>query len=149
MELTPQYRARLSTAWWSKVILAGASLLSLLILICDFDWWGALIVAGVVAVTFFEFRVYRYFATGDPRAPGLGFRNQACFAAAILMYGLYHALFPQPLQSVLPQWYLDFIGADSVDYLQGTIRDGYLVVGIVGGLSQFWLAWYYRGAKDA
>ena len=59
-------------------------MISVLILPFDFDWWSALIVAGVVTVTFFEFRVHHYFLTGDPRAPDLGFRNQSCFAAAIL-----------------------------------------------------------------
>jgi hypothetical protein len=147
MELNPKYPARIKTAWWSKTILASAAVVSVLILLCDFDWWGLLIVLGILTVTFFEFRVYRYFLTGDPRAPDLGFRNQGCFAAAIMIYGLYHAMHPEPIQSVLPQWYLDLINDQAEDYIQSTIRYGYLIVGGLGGLSQFWLAWYYRSAK--
>jgi hypothetical protein len=146
MEFTQQYRGRITAAWWSKTLLAIAAVISVLLLPFGFDVWSALLVAGVLTVTFFEFRVHHYFRTGDTRAPGLGFRNQSCLAAAILLYGLYHALRPEPIESMLPQWYIEMVGTDAVDSLQTTIRDGYLLIGILGGLSQFGLAWYYRSA---
>jgi hypothetical protein len=147
METNPKYRGRASTAWWSKTILAIAAVISVLLVLVDFDWVDALIVVGVLAVTFFEFRVHHYFLTGDSRAPDLGFRNQSCFAAGILIYGLYHALFQPPLEAMVPRELLDYMDAPTLDFMKSTIRYGYLTVGIVGGVSQFGLAWYYRGAK--
>ena len=148
MEINPKYRPRISTAWWSKTILAIAAVISVLLLLCDFDWWDALAVAGVLVVTFFEFRVHRYFLTGDPRAPDLGFRNQSGFAAGILLYGLYHAFEPPPIQTLVPPELLTYIDAGTIEYVKETIKNGYLAVGILGGLSQFGLAWYYRSAKS-
>jgi hypothetical protein len=143
MEINPKYRGRISAAWWSKTLLAIAAAISVLVLPFGFDWWSALIVAGVLTVTFFEFRVHYYFLTGDPRAPDLGFRNQSCFAAAILLYGLYHAFHPPPI----PAEYQALLDEPTIDLVENTIKNGYLTVGILGGLSQFGLAWYYRGAK--
>ncbi len=145
MEINPKYRGRISAAWWSKTLLAIAAVLSVLILPFGFDLWSALVVAGVLTVTFFEFKVHHYFLTGDPRAPDLGFRNQSCFAAGILLYGLYHAFHPPPV----PQEYAELLDGPTIDLLQNVIKNGYITVGIVGGLSQFGLAWYYRNAKPA
>ncbi len=147
MEINPKYRGRISTAWWSKTILAIAAVLSVLLLVVGFDWEDALVVAGVLAVTFFEFRVHHYFLTGDPRAPDLGFRNQSCFAAGILLYGLYHAVHVPPLQTLVPEELVDYLDAPTMEFMKSTIKYGYLSVGILGGASQFGLAWYYRGAK--
>jgi hypothetical protein len=142
MEINPKYRSRISAAWWSKSVLAVASVISVVLLPFGFDWSDALIVAGVLTVTFFEFRVHRYFATGDPRGPSLGFRNQSCFAAGILLYGIMNAAQPPPV----PTEYQNLLDAPTIDLIQDMIRKGYLVIGIAGGLSQFWLAWYYRSA---
>jgi hypothetical protein len=147
MEINPKYRSRTSTAWWSKTILAVAAVISLLLVLVDFDWADALVVVGVAAVTFFEFRVHRYFLTGDPRAPDLGFRNQSCFAVGILLYGLYHALYVPPIQSLVPQELVEYLDAPTLDFMKSTMKYGYLTVGIIGGMSQFGLAWYYRSAK--
>ena len=148
MEINPKFRSRANTAWWSKTILAIATVISVLLILVDFDWADALVVVGVLAVTFFEFRVYRYFLTGDLRAPDLGFRNQSCFAAGILLYGLYHALAQPPLETLMPRELLDYMDATTLEFMKATIKYGYLTVGIVGGISQFGLAWYYRGAKS-
>jgi hypothetical protein len=147
MEINPKYRSRTSTAWWSKTILAVAAVISLLLVLVDFDWADALVVVCVAAVTFFEFRVHRYFLTGDPRAPDLGFRNQSCFAVGILLYGLYHALYVPPIQSLVPQELVEYLDAPTLDFMKSTMKYGYLTVGIIGGMSQFGLAWYYRSAK--
>jgi hypothetical protein len=124
-------------------VLAVASVISVLLLPFGFDWSDALIVAGVLTVTYFEFRVHHYFFTGDPRGPSLGFRNQSCFAAGILLYGLYHAAYPPPV----PPDVSGLLDEPTLDLFQMWIRNGYLAIGIAGGLSQFWLAWYYRSAK--
>jgi len=144
MEINPKYRGRISAAWWSKTLLAIAAVISVLILPFGFDWWSALIVAGVLTVTFFEFRVHRYFLTGDPRGPDLGFRNQSCFAAAIMLYGLYHSFHPPPI----PEGYRELLDEPTIELFQYAIKNCYLMVGILGGLSQFGLAWYYRRAKS-
>ena len=143
MEINPKLGGRIRAAFWSKTLLAVASVLSVLILPFDFDWWSALIVAGIWTVTFFEFRMYSYFLNGDPRAPDLGFCNQSCFAAAILMYGLYHAVYPTPI----PEEIRGLLDETTLELVQGLIKNAYLAIGILGGVSQFALAWYYRSAK--
>ena len=143
MEISPKYRGRIRAAFWSKSILAVAAVLSVLLLPFSFDLESAVIVAGLITVTFFEFRVHRYFLLGDARGPGLGFRNQACFAAGILIYGLYHAAVPSPI----PPEYRNMLDEPTLELIQNMVRDGYLVIGFVGGISQFGLAWYYRGAS--
>jgi len=145
MEINPKYRGRISAAWWSKTVLAIAAVLSVIFLPFDFDWESALVVAGVLAVTFFEFRVHYYFLTGDPRAPDLGFRNQSCFAAGIMLYGFYLA-FHLPQGQLLQQLY-SMLDEPTAAIFQNTIKNGCLTAGTLGGLSQFGLAWYYRNAK--
>jgi len=147
MDLNPKYRSRAAAAWWNKTFLAMASVISVLLLLLGFDWWSALIVAAILTVTYFEFRVHHYFLTGDARAPGLGFLNQSCFAVAILLYGFYHAVYPPQIQALVPQEMRDLVDPSMVDFMQTTVVIGYLVIGILGGLSQFGLAWYYRSAK--
>jgi hypothetical protein len=147
METNPKYRGRISAAWWSKTILAGAAVISVLILPFSLDLETVVVVAGVLTVTFLEFRVHRYFLTGDPRGPDLGFRNQSGFAAGILLYGLYHAFHVTPLESLIPPEMIGYIDQPTLDFMKSMIKNAYLAVGILGGASQFGLAWYYRGAK--
>ncbi len=147
MEINPNYRGRISAAWWSKTLLAFAAVLSVIILQFGFDLGDALVVAGVLTVTFFEFRVHHYFLTGDPRAPDLGFRNQSGFAAGILLYGLYHAFHPTDIQALISPELAGYIDEPTIESMKMMIKNGYLTVGILGGLSQFGLAWYYRNAK--
>ncbi len=94
-------------------------------------------------VTYFEMRVRRYFLENKPNAPSLGFRNQCCFAAGILIYGLYHAFVPSPM----PAQIKELADADTLSMVQGILKAGYLAIGIVGGVSQFALACYYRSAR--
>ena len=141
------YPSRARAAALSKSILIIVAVLSA-IWIClpiGFSIEGVIIVAGLVAVTFFEYRVHRYFREENPKAPGLGFRNQACFATGILIYGLYHALFPHPLE--IPAEYQDMIDPSQLAMIPALERVFYLVIGGVGFASQFGLAWYYRSAR--
>ncbi len=89
--------------------------------------------------------MHRYFRDHNPAAPTLGFRNQSAFAAAILIYGLYHAL--QRFHLEVPREYNDVMDPATMDMIRLMGRFFYLVVGVVGGVSQFALAWYYRTAR--
>jgi len=94
-------------------------------------------------ITFFEYRVHRYFREWDPRAPSLGFRNQSAFAAFILLYCIYHAFVVPMDASALVE--------ESTPIDLGSFRAleqcFYLVVGGIAGIFQFGLAWYYRSAR--
>ena len=83
----------------------------------------------------------------NPAAPSLGFRNQAAFAAAILLYGLYHAVVPTPV--AIPADYREMMDPSLTGMIRPLEQLFYLVIGIVGGISQFGLAWYYRLAHIA
>ena len=140
----PKYPARARAAAWSKNVLIFVTVASALFALFDFGIENVVIILWLGAVSFFETRVHRYFVEENPAAPSLGFRNQSAFAAGILIYGLYHAMLPLNLPSDM----LDMVDATTLQTLQQTVRVGYVVVGIVGGISQFALAWYYRGAQD-
>jgi hypothetical protein len=137
-----KYPSRARAAAWSKNVLIFVLILSVLFTFTDFGIENILIIIGLGTVTFFETRVHRYFWDDDPAAPELGFRNQGGFAAGILVYGLYHAFVP----SQIPPEYKDLIDPSMIGTLQAMERISYLVIGIVGGVSQFALAWYYRSA---
>jgi hypothetical protein len=110
-----------------------------------FSFENLIITAGLVTVTFFEYRVHRYFRENNPEAPKLGFRNQSAFAAAILIYCLYHALVPTSIP--IPSEYREVMDPDMTGLMQGFERIIYLIIGIVAGGSQFALALYYRSAQ--
>jgi len=151
-----KYRSRARAAVWSKYILLIATVVSVLWGIADFvttpifDSLPAkiedvIVAVGLVTVTFFEFRVHRYFRELNPAAPNLGFRNQSYFAVAILIYGLYHAWASFHMQ--IPVEYNNMLDADTMEQIRLATRLSYLVIGIVGCVSQFGLAWYYRSAR--
>lgn len=139
------YPGRARAAAWSKNILIFVAVLSALFTVFDFGLENLIIVIGLGTVTYFETRVHRYFCENNPAAPSLGFRNQSGFAAGILVYGLYHALVSYAI--ALPPEYRDFVDAPTLQLIQETTRLGYLIVGIIGGISQFGLACYYRSAQ--
>jgi hypothetical protein len=140
-----KFPSRARAAAWSKNVLITVLILSVLFTVFDFGVENVIILFGLGAVTFFETRVRQYFLEDNPEAPPLGFRNQACFAMGILIYGIYHALVPDPM----PSEYRELVDPAMTALLQSIMRVGYLVIGIVGGLSQFGLAWYYRSAREA
>lgn len=104
-----------------------------------------LVAIGLVAVTFFEYRVHKYFRENDPRAPDLGFRNQSLFVVGILIYCLYHAFAPVAM-STDTQNAMSQAGVD-MGMVTAVSRGFYLLIAIVAGGSQFGLACYYRAAK--
>ena len=140
-----KYASRARAAAWSKPILLLVTILSGVFLLFSPGVENVIVLAGLAVVTFFEYRVHRYFREGNPAAPGLGFRNQSAFAAAILIYGLYHAFVPSQIK--LPDEYREVMDPDMTGMIQGFERTFYLIVGILGGVSQFGLAWYYRSAQ--
>jgi len=88
--------------------------------------------------------VHRYFLENNPQAPSLGFRNQSAFAAAILIYCLYHAVVPVSI----PSDYSSVMDPSMLVLMQSFERVFYLIIAIVAGGSQFGLAWYYRSAQS-
>ncbi|SRR5260221_7674705 len=140
-----RYAGRARAAAWSKPILLIVTIISAVALPLDFSLEGVIIAGGLTTVTFFEYRVHRYFREWNPAAPGLGFRNQACFAAAILIYGLYHAFFPPQIE--IPTEYREVMDPSMTAMIGPFEFIFYLIIGFVGGLSQLGLAWFYRSAR--
>jgi hypothetical protein len=149
-----RYPSRAKAAAGSKYVLLVVTVIGALLVPVSWKFSGfsledVIILAGLTTVTFFEYRVHRYFRERDSRAPGLGFRNQSGFAAGILIYGLYHAaglmqMSPQ-VQNMMET--NNLMDSDTLNLIQSSGRIFYLVIGVVGGVSQFGLAWYYRSAR--
>jgi hypothetical protein len=141
-----KYPGRAKAATVNKYCLLVVALLSVVCLpFLGFDFENLIVTAGLVTVTFFEYRVHRYFRENNPQAPRLGFRNQSAFAAAILIYCLYHAIVPTSIP--IPSEYREVMDPSMAGLMQGFERIVYLVIGVVAGGSQFALAWYYRSAE--
>jgi len=139
-----KYAGRAWAAAVSKYCLLVIAVLAVVSLpFVGFDLENLIIVIGLATVTFFEYRVHRYFCDNNPQAPGLGFRNQSCFAAAILVYCLYHAFVPEQI----PSAYRELMDPDTTGLLQGFERIVYLIIAVIAGGSQFGLALYYRSAQ--
>jgi hypothetical protein len=145
-----KYPGRARVAAGSRNVLLVVAILAALCLPFNLDSFSAIVenvivVAGLSVVTYFENRTRLYFLEGNPAAPDLGFRNEACFAAGLLVYGLYHAVFPAQLSSVGDV--RDLVDPALLSSVQSGVSVIYVIVGIVGGASQFGLAWYYRCAR--
>ena len=144
-----KFPGRARAAAWSKNVLIFVLVLSVFITLFDFGVENIVVLIGLSAVTFFEMRVHRYFWEDNPEAPVLGFRNQCCFAAGILVYGLYHAVVPGQIAGQIPAEYREYMDPSMTNLILVMTRGAYLLIGIVGGISQFALAWYYRSARIA
>src|SRR5271170_7656847 len=66
-----KYPGRVKASAWSKNILVVVAVLAGLSLPFNFDFEDVIIVIGLATVTYFEFRVHRYFSEHDPKGPGL------------------------------------------------------------------------------
>jgi len=124
------------------VAVAGVVLMPVL----GFDFENLIIEAGLITVTYFEFRVHQYFRENNPAAPSLGYRNQSCFAAAILIYCLYHAFFTSQL-SASDMTLVEENNLIDPNSLKNMVRIFYFIIAIVAGGSQYGLAVYYRSAQ--
>jgi hypothetical protein len=141
-----KYPSRAKAATVNKYCLLVVAVLAVVCLpFLGFSFENLIIAAGLVTVAFFEYRVHRYFRENNPEAPRLGFRNQSAFAAAILIYCLYHAIVPTSIP--IPSEYREVMDPSMAGLMQGFERVVYLVIGVVAGGSQFALAWYYRSAQ--
>ena len=146
-----KFKSRAMAAAVSKYFLLVVAVLGVLILpFAGLDFENVIIVVGLVTVTFFEYRVHRYFREGNPAAPSLGYRNQSCFAGAILIYCLYHAFAPMQI----PHDTMTLIEENNLidkNTLRSLVQVFYLGIAVVAGGSQYGLAWYYRtaGGKSA
>jgi hypothetical protein len=145
MNIVKKYESRANASAWSKWVLAIAAVISVLFVPFSISFENILVAAGLCAVTYFEFRVNQGFREGHPGAPDLGFRNQSFFAIGILVYGLYHAFFAGKMD--VPAEYRELIDSQTLATVEAVTKVGYVAIGIVGGVSQFCLAWYYRSAK--
>lgn len=141
-----KFTSRAWTAAVSKYFLLVVVVFGVVILpFAGFTFENVLIVIGLATVTFFEYRVHRYFLEGNPAAPRLGYRNQSCFATAILIYCFYHAF--APLQ--VPHDAMTLIEQNNLiddKTLRSLMQVFYLGIAIIAGGSQYGLAWYYRTA---
>ena len=140
-----KYPSRARMAAWSKPVLMLVAILSGVFTVFFPDIENVIVFIGLALVTFFEYRVHRYFRELNPEAPSLGFRNQSAFAAGILIYCLYHAFVPFHLSpetsSMVEESNLD------PSLFANFARLFYLGVAVTAGGSQFMLAWYYRSAR--
>ena len=147
-DIYKRYKSRAWAAAISKYCLLLVAILGVVALpIVGFDIEDLIIVAGLVTVTFFEFRVHSYFKENNSSAPRLGYRNQTAFAAAILIYCLYHAF--APLQ--IPTEDMNMIEQNNLidpAQLKNLTRIFYLGIALVAGGSQYALAVYYRGVAQ-
>jgi hypothetical protein len=140
-----KYGSRTSAAALSKNILIVALIFSAIwtCLPIGFGFESVLITIILAAITYFEIQVYKAFLNRQPKAPLLGLRNQICFAVFILIYGLYHAFMPVEL----PANYREMMDPDMTPLIHLVSIATYLSIGIIGGISQLCLAWYYWAAK--
>jgi len=140
-----KYPSRTTVATWSKYFLLMALILSGFWTCTPFGFCfeSVLVTAILAVITFFEFRVQRAFRDHQPEAPTLGFRNQTAFAAFIVIYCLYHAF--APLQ--VPAQYREAMDPDMSQVFRLITIGTYFTIAVVGGVSQFCLAWYYRSAR--
>jgi len=142
-----KYPGRAKAATVNKYCLLLVAVLAVVCLpFLGFTFENLIIAAGLVTVTFFEYRVHRYFRENNPEAPSLGFRNQSAFAAAILIYCLYHAFAPLQLSHDAMSM-IEENNVMDVSTLNSLVRMFYLSVAVLAGGSQFALAWYYRSAR--
>jgi hypothetical protein len=142
-----KFQSRAWAAAFDKYFILIVAVLSVVLLpFLGFTAENVIIVAGLITVTVFEFRVHRYFRENDPRAPSLGFRNQSAFAAAILIYCLYHAFAPDQL-SAQDMTLIQENNLLDAGTLKSVTRLFYLSVAVIAGGSQFALACYYRSAQ--
>jgi len=140
-----KYRSRAVAAAFSKYFLLIAAIIStgLTCTPIGFGIEGIIVSVSLIALTYFEYRVHSGFRDHQPEAPLLGFRNQSAFALFILIYCLYHAFAPVQI----PADYREAMEPDMTGTIQLVVMVSYLAIAIVGGLSQFGLACYYRAAR--
>jgi len=141
-----KYPGRASVSIVSKYMMLVAVILSAIwtCLPFGFSIEGVLVTLILAVITYFEFRVHAAFRDRDPVAPTLGYRNQLGFVALIVVYCFYHAFAPMQV----PAGYREIMGDPDTTRLIRFVTIGtYLTIGVVGGISQFCLAWYYRSAR--
>jgi hypothetical protein len=139
------YAGRATMAAMSKYVLLLVTIVSGLFLLGGLDVEGVIILVALSCITYYEFRVHRYFVEWNPEAPTLGFRNQCAFASFIVIYCVYHVFAPFQLPPVVQ----DMIDPSMASSIRFSEQVFYVVIALVGGASQFWLAWYYRSASTA
>ncbi len=143
-----KYPSRAWAAAFNKYFILVVAILSVVLLpLFGFTFENIIIVVGLCSVTFFEYRVHKYFLENDRRAPSLGFRNQAGFAVGILIYCLYHAFFAGDQMSAQDMKLIEENNLIDSSAIQSLSRLFYLFIAVIAGGSQFAVASYYRSAE--
>jgi hypothetical protein len=142
-----KYKSRALAAAINKYCLLVVAVFGVVTLpFLGFSVENVIIVIGLITVTCFEYRVHRYFLERNPAAPGLGFRNQSLFAAAILLYCIYSGFSASHLFAETPGLVEENNVIDP-EMFKTVAKLFYAIVAIVAGGSQFGLACYYRSAE--
>jgi hypothetical protein len=133
---------RARAAYWSRFWLlfsAGVTCLSFLTGPNFEDFISGILLIGMTIV---EFKVYAFFLAVDVRGSIYGWWNQCLFSVLFLIYGGYHGTFV----SVSPE-IQSMVDPSMISMIMNLERLIYYVIGVVGALGQFWLAYYYRSAR--
>jgi hypothetical protein len=96
----------------------------------------------LIGMTIVEFKVYAFFLAADVRGSIYGWWNQCLFSVLFLIYGGYHGTFVFVSPEVQ-----SMVDPSMVSLIMNLERMIYYVIGVVGALGQFWLAYYYRSAR--
>jgi hypothetical protein len=144
IQLGQRFQRRAAAAFYSQYWLLFSAIFSWIFVAATPDVEGILSGILLSCMTVMEHKVQLWFKEGDDRGIIWGWRNQCLFALLFLIYGAYHGLFTSSMPSELNE----YVDADAIKgTVEGVARLVYFSVGIVGGLGQFCLAWYYLRTK--
>jgi hypothetical protein len=134
---------RARAAYWNRFWL----LLSTLVTVASFllgpnveDFISGVLLIGMTIV---EFKVYTLFLEADVRGATYGWWNQCLFASLFLVYGGYHGTFVSVSPAIQ-----EMVDPSMISSVTNIERLSYYTIGVIGAAGQFWLACYYRRARE-
>ena len=134
---------RARAAYWSRFWLLFSALVTCVSFLTGPNFEDFISGALLIGMTFVEFKVYTLFLAADVRGSIYGWWNQCLFAVLFLVYGGYHGTFISVSPEI--QGMIDPSLLSSVESLE---RLSYYAIGVIGAAGQFWLACYYRRARQ-
>lgn len=140
------YPGRARAAAVSAYFLIAAAVISILCVFISFCFENVLLAIIITGIAWVEHFTLRGFRTWDKRAPIMGCYNQIVFASIIVLYGTYNAFLTGPIQ--IPADYKDSIDPDMLGWVSSGEKLFYILVAVIGGGSQYLMAWYYYRAKS-
>ena len=144
---------RARAAFWSRLWLVLSALVAWASFAFGPDLEGFIESILLTGLSVVEFKVYDLFRSEDLRAARIGWWNQCVFAALFVIYGVYHGTVVtiSPMLQQLVDAALAAQGTDE-SMLQPSLHDDvqlcYYSIAVVGGAGQFWLACFYRRARN-